>query len=411
MGRQEDSRREFLKKGAAGIAAMTVLPGAVRAAQEAAEPPAEKPAQKAPQRKVIHRTLGKTGIKLPVVSMGARFDTPEQIRAALDNGIVHIDTANSYGNGRHEEAIGEAIKGRPRDSFVIGTKVYMNFDHKTGLFPEDATAEPFLEKFETSMGRLGLDYVDILYLHDVVKGEAASFEPYLAAMKKLKEAGRTRFIGVSTHTNEPEVINAVVESKAHDVVLTAYNFMQPHLPELEQAIERAGKAGLGMVAMKTQAGVFWDKERTQQINMKAALKWVLNNPHMHTTIPGFANFEEMEVALSVMEGLELTPEERKDLKLDETEKQAGLFCPQCGDCLSQCDRDLDIPTLMRSFMYAHGYRDLAKAKNAVRNIDLSRIPCDGCDVCKVTACRMGFDVRSKVRDIARIRQVPDDFIA
>lgn len=408
MSRQEDSRREFLKKGAAGIAAITVLPGAVRAAaQETAEPPAEKP----PQRKVVRRTLGKTGIKIPVVSMGARLDTPEQIRAALDAGIVHIDTANSYGRGRHEEAIGEAVRGRPRDSFVIGTKVFMNFDQKTGLYPADAKPEPFLEKFETSMQRLGLEYVDILYLHDVVKGEAVIFEPYLAAMRKLKEAGRTRSIGISTHTNEAEVINAMVESKAYDVVLTAYNFQQPHLAELNPAIERAGKAGMGVVAMKTQAGVFWDRERTQQINMKAALKWVLNNPHVTTAIPGFANFDEMETALSVMEDLTLTPEERKDLKLDDTGKRAGLFCPQCGDCLSQCDRDLDIPTLMRSFMYAYGYRDLAKAKNTVRHIDLSRVPCESCDACSVTDCRMGFDVRSKVRDIARIRQVPDDFIA
>jgi predicted aldo/keto reductase-like oxidoreductase len=202
-----------------------------------------------------------------------------------------------------------------------------------------------------------------------------------------------------------------VESKAYDVVLTAYNFLQPHLDELEAAIERAGKAGIGMVAMKTQAGVFWDRERTQPINMKAALKWALNNPHVHTAIPGFANFDEMETALSVMEELTLTPEERGDLKLDGTGKRAGLFCPQCGDCLAQCDRDLDIPTLMRSFMYAYGYRDLAKAKQAVRHLDLSRVPCESCDVCRVTDCRMGFDVRDKVRDIARIRQVPDDFIA
>jgi len=407
MARQDDSRREFLKSGAAGIAAITVLPGAVRAAgQQGAETPAEKP----PQRKVIQRTLGKTGIKLPVVSMGARFGTPEQIRAALDAGIVHIDSANSYSRGRHEEAVGEAVKGRPRDSFVVGTKVYMNFDQKTGLFPEDAKPEPFLEKFEESMGRLGLDYVDILYLHDVVKAGAVTFEPYLSTMKKLKEAGRARFIGVSTHTNEPEVINAVVDSKAYDVVLTAYNFLQPHHDELEPAIERAGKAGVGVVAMKTQAGVFWDRERTQQINMKAALKWVLNNPHVHTAIPGFGSFEEMEAALSVMQDLALTPQEREDLKLGAGEKRAGLFCSQCGDCLNQCDRNLDIPTLMRSFMYAYGYRDLAKAKHAVRDIDLAQVPCESCAVCKVTDCRMGFDVRGKVRDIARIRQVPDDFI-
>ena len=123
MGREIDSRREFLKRGAAGVAAMTILPSAVSVAGQ--ETGAEAKAEP-PKPKVVYRTLGKTGIKLPVVSMGARLSAPEQIRTALDAGIEHIDTANSYGQGRHEQAVGEAIKDRPRDSVVIGTKVYMN---------------------------------------------------------------------------------------------------------------------------------------------------------------------------------------------------------------------------------------------------------------------------------------------
>ena len=112
-----------------------------------------------------------------------------------------------------------------------------------------------------------------------------------------------------------------------------------------------------------------------------------------------------------MADLTLSAEEIKDLRLDGPNKRAGLFCPQCGDCLDQCDRDVAIPTLMRSYMYAYGYRDLAKAKDALREIDLSHVACESCDACRVTDCRMGFDVRDKVTDIVRIRQVPDDFIA
>jgi predicted aldo/keto reductase-like oxidoreductase len=395
-----------LKKGAAGVAGAALLPAVVKAGSE--EQQAEGKEKK---RKFIYRTLGKTGIKLPIVSMGARFDTPDNIRAALDAGIVHIDTANTYGMGRHEEAIGEAVKGRPRDSFVIGTKVYMNMDSKTGLYPADAKPDLFYENFDAGLERLGLEYVEILYLHDVVKAASVTFEPYLTAMKKIKESGKAKFIGISTHTNEPEVINAMVDCKEYDVVLTAYNFLQPHRTAVEQAIERAAKAGMGVVAMKTQAGVYWDRERQQPINAKAALKWAMNNPNVHTAIPGFANFEEMETDLSIMEDLALTPEERKDLKLGEETKQAGLYCAQCGKCVAQCGKELEIPTLMRGYMYAYGYRDLKKAKDALRYVDLSGIPCDSCGHCRVTQCSMGFDVKSKVQDIARIRHVPDDFIA
>lgn len=406
MADRNETRRNFLKKGAAGVAGAALFPAVANAGGGE-----QKVEGKDNKKKVIYRTLGKTGIKLPIVSMGARFDTPDNIRAALDAGIKHIDTANTYGQGRHEEAIGEAVKDRPRDSFVIGTKVYMNMDSKTGLYPADAKPDLFYENFDAGLKRLGLDYVEILYLHDVVKGASVTFEPYLTAMKKIKESGKAKFIGISTHTNEPEVINAMVACGQYDVVLTAYNFLQPHRTAVEAAIERAAKAGMGVVAMKTMAGAYWDRERQQPINTKAALKWAMNNPNVHTSIPGFANFEEMEVALSIMEELALTPEERKDLKLDEATKQAGLYCAQCGKCVAQCDRDLDIPTLMRSYMYAYGYRDLRKAKDALRHVDLTGIPCDDCGDCRVTDCSMGFDIKNKVQDIARIERVPDDFIA
>ena len=66
---------------------------------------------------------------------------------------------------------------------------------------------------------------------------------------------------------------------------------------------------------------------------------------------------------------------------------------------------------MRSYMYAHGYRRPAKAKHALRYADLSHLPCESCGDCRVTDCSMGFDVKNKVQDIARIERVPDDFIA
>ena len=149
---------------------------------------------------------------------------------------------------------------------MIATKVAGEpVDPKTGLFTEEAKAGPFLEKFEISLKRLGLGYVDILYLHSAVRREAIAYEPYLTAMENLKKEGKTRFIGVSTHRNEPEVIQAAIDSKVYDVVLTAYNFRQPHLAEMKKTMADAAKSGLGIVGMKTQAGVYWDRERQHQV--------------------------------------------------------------------------------------------------------------------------------------------------
>jgi predicted aldo/keto reductase-like oxidoreductase len=225
----------------------------------------------------------------------------------------------------------------------------------------------------------------------------------------MKKEGKTRFVGISVHTNEPEVIRAAVDSKVHDVVITAYNFRQPHLADVQKAIDYAAKAGLGIVVMKPLAGVYWDRERKYPINAKAALKWVLQNENIHTTIPGFSTFDQMETDLSVMKDLTLTPQEKANLKIGEKLALTGLYCSQCRQCLSQCPKKLDIPTLMRSYMYAYGYRNLSKARETMERIDLSSLACNNCATCSVK-CTMGFNVRDKIKDISRIKDIPAEFL-
>jgi hypothetical protein len=407
----QKSRRNFIKKGITGLAGAVVLPSALKGengTQTTPNPPASKSGLK---RKLIYRTLGNTGIKLPIVSMGVmNADNPELVKAALDAGIVHLDTAWYYQQGRNEEMIGQQIKGRPRDSYVIATKVYEPRDKETGLFPADAKAETFIEKFETSLKRLGLDHVDILYLHNITRKESVTFGPYLETMKKLKKEGKIRFMGISTHRNEPEVIRATVDSKAYDVVLTSYNFKQLYLADLEAAIAYAAKAGLGIVAMKTQAGVYWDgKEKKFPIDMKAALKWSLQNENIHTAIPGFTTFDQMDLDLSVMEDLTLTAEDKAVLQPPKELAAAGLYCQQCETCLRQCPAKLEIPTLMRSYMYAYGYRNYSEARQALDSVDLSRVGCSDCSVCNVK-CAVGIDIKNRVQDIIRLKDVPQDFL-
>jgi predicted aldo/keto reductase-like oxidoreductase len=397
-------RRDFLVKSVAGIAGIAMAPSLLN---EGARAEGETPKEK--DYKIIKRKLGKTGLELPVVSMGVmNADNPDLVRAALDAGITHLDTAHRYQRGRNEEMVGEVLKDYPRESVIVATKVPpSSIDRKTGLFTEGATPEPFFEMFETSLERLKMDYVDILYLHSVVKRGAVLYEPYLEAMQKLKQQGKIRFAAVSTHKNEPEVIRAAVESGVYEIVLTAYNFRQPHLKEMDAAIEEASRAGLGIIAMKTQAGVYWDDEREHPINMKAALKWALKNKNVHTSIPGFTTFDQLELDMSVMEDLALSPAEELDLKEDD---KMGLYCSQCGKCVSQCKKDLEIPTMMRSHMYAYGYRNLAAAKETFESAGVTELPCADCGECSVN-CTMGFDVKGKLGAIARIRSVPDDFIA
>jgi predicted aldo/keto reductase-like oxidoreductase len=293
--------------------------------------------------------------------------------------------------------IGEVLKGRPRDTFVLATKV-----------PAEPTAEGYLKNVDLSLQRLGLSYVDILHVHDCSSRRQVMFEPALQALEKAKKDGKARFVGVSTHSNEPEVIRAAVESKLHDVVLTAYNFRQGHQEDVRRAIGEAAGAGVGIIAMKTLAGRYWDKLRTKPINTKAALKWVLSNPNVTTAIPGMTTFDQLDLDLSVMEDPALSDQEKRDLKLET--RSAGLYCQGCGRCLAACRENLPLPSLMRSYMYAYGYQNLGAAYDLLRQLNLPRDPCRSCADCSVR-CSNGFDVADRIKDVTRLCGLPPDLFA
>lgn len=401
-------RRSFLRSGAAGLAGLGVAPELL--AGQVPAPAAKAPMPAAAPRPAIRRTLGRTGITLPVVSMGVmNADNPNLVRAALEGGIVHFDTAHGYQRGRNEEMLGEVFKGVKRDAFVIATKVVgPGMDRATGRFGPDCKAEAFLDTFHLSLKRLQLDHVDILYLHNVTTREAVLFEPLLKAMQQLKKDGKARAIGVSTHGNEPEVIRAAVEGKVHDVVLTAYNFRQAHRAEVLAACREAAKAGLGIVAMKTQAGGRFSRGLPGPVNMKAALKWALQDPCVTTAIPGFTTFDQLAEDLSVMADVRLTDAEKAEL--EGAGQRAGLYCQQCGSCRPQCPQGLPVPDLMRGYMYAAGYHNLQLAKDLVTSLRLGEAPCAACDACAVR-CVQGFEVRARIEHLLPLRELQDVFLA
>jgi len=400
-------RRELLKKGVAGLAGISFLPAPAKTGQ--AIPP-ETPAVNKPP--VIRRTLGRTGLKPAVVGIGATG--MDVTRAALDAGLNYLDSAYSYGYGRHEMGLGALLKERPRNSFIITTKILGLRDNRTGLPPANVAPADFQADFkkrlEDGLRRLQLDHLDVLFLHGADNPDLVGLPKVRDVMLQMKGEGKTRFLGVSFHHKELELIPAVVKEKIYDVILTAYNFRQPHREEVTRAIASAAKEGLGIVAMKVMAGAFWDKEKKHPINGAAALKWTLRSEHVHTTIPSFNNFEQMDAGRGVMADLTLTPQDEEDLRRGDRLGLAGLFCSQCGACRTQCRYALDIPTAMRAYMYAYGYGKPALAQETLLSAKEAEVRCRECRICTVD-CRMGFMVRERLRDITRLRDLPTEFLA
>lgn len=387
------NRRNFLLLGA------TASLGLAAEAMPAGKSKSKNKEKK--KKKIVYRTLGKTGIEVPIVSMGVmRADNPNILKAAYELGMRHFDTASGYQDGRNEEMVGQYFKNIPRDQVIISTKIHPP--------KEGYTTEQFLEKVDQSLKRLQMSYVDILYLHSASDRAYALDPRYIEALKRAKASGKARFVGVTTHSNMTEVLHAAVDSKFYEVVLTSYNFRLKDDAELQKALQRANDAGLGIVAMKNMAGGYLDKEKKKPVNCKAALKWVLSNPLIHTAIPGLTNFEMVKENWEVAQNHELDEKEKGDLMLAMNEP--GLYCHGCLKCSGQCPKNLPIPDLMRSYMYNYGYSYPAKAQTTVAKLNLPVNPCEGCSGDCSVACPNGLDVMNRIADIARIKTIPAEFL-
>jgi len=400
------SRRGFLRTGITGAAGIVALSPSLAAAATANAIATSKSEQ---QKDIIYRTLGKTGMRVPVISFGVmRSDNPNLCKAAYEKGIKLFDTANVYQNGNNETMLGNLLKDYPRNSFYLATKVKPDGVDREGKPSAQTTAEDFLSKFNISLSRLKMDYVDILYIHDVRNPEMLDYKPIINAFKKLKKEGKIKFMGFSTHANEPVVIDAAASTDIWDVILTSYNFKQTYINELNSAIKKASQAGIGIVAMKTIAGGgFLDKEKTKRINSTAALKWVLSNPDVTTTIPGMTDFDQLDLNIKILADISITEQEKKDLLIASAEK--GLYCTGCIKCLSACPLNLPVPDLMRAYMYAYGYSNPAMAHSLLVELGTNDNPCKDCSSCRVK-CTKKFDIREKIADISRLVNVPTDFL-
>jgi len=115
----------------------------------------------------------------------------------------------------------------------------------------------------------------------------------------------------------------------------------------------------------------------------------------------------MDVDLAVMEDIRLTDPEKKVLQQEAS--LPSLYCQGCWECLGQCVARLPIPDLMRAYMYVYDYRNLGMARDLVVSLALPSRVCEDCSSCPVI-CSVGFNVREKIRDIARVREIPSEFI-
>ena len=331
-----------------------------------------------------YRTLGKTGLKVTAVSMGVmNCSDPAVLQRAFDLGINFYDTADCYMRGRNEEMVGKVFHGK-REKVLIQTKVHAHDEKK------------MRSSVERSLRRLKTDYIDILVWHGLHSPEEVSDTGLYEFMTKMKKEGKARFTGFSAHSHMAHLLREAAKLNFHDVALVSYNFT--HSKDLREAVALAAKSGIGIIAMKTQAGGYKKQRMGSLSPHQAALKYVLMDQNISMAIPGVTTIEQIEECAAVM-GASFSKKNLDELKEYQSFLQ-GRICTMCGGCTGECPYEVPHSDLLRLVMYHDGYENDGLVKEVLgkterfQNIE----HCSECSSCSVI-CRRGLDIQAQIKRI------------
>ncbi|MBN1626612.1 MAG: aldo/keto reductase, partial [Deltaproteobacteria bacterium] len=205
------NRRSFIKTAAAGSASLALSGGFIEKALSAEN------ADQGNSNMMPTRTLGKTGAQVSILGMGGSVDSSGYqtlLRVGLNMGINYWDSANSYGNGRNEQIIGEFFSKYPEDR----KKVFQ-------VTKASRTTEPkrMSEQLDISLERMQTDYIDLYFIHMLQDPGLLTPEIKAWAEQKKKE-GKIKFFGFSCHANMPSMLTQAANLGWIDALMTSYNY-------------------------------------------------------------------------------------------------------------------------------------------------------------------------------------------
>jgi predicted aldo/keto reductase-like oxidoreductase len=210
----------------------------------------------------------------------------------------------------------------------------------------------------------------------------------------MKKEGKVRFTGFSSHTRMAALLREASKQNYHDVALVSYNFT--HSKELKDAVALAAKSGIGIVAMKTQAGGYKKGKMEGLSPHQAALKHVLMDENVSAAVPGVTTVEQIEECGAVM-GTSFSRRNVNELKQYHAFLQ-GRICTLCGGCTGECPHDVPYRDFLRVVMYHDGYQNdlLAKEVFSVTESIQSFEKCSECSSCSIV-CRRGLNIRGQIQ--------------
>jgi L-glyceraldehyde 3-phosphate reductase len=323
-----------------------------------------------------YRRCGRSGLHLPLVSLGLwqnfGADRPLEtaraiLRRAFDLGVTHFDLANNYGPpyGSAETTFGRVLAEdlRPyRDELVISTKA--GYDMWPGPYGEWGSRKYLLASLDQSLGRMGLEYVDIFYSHRF--DPDTPLEETLGALDSAVRQGKALYAGISSYS--PQHTEEAVRILRD--LGTPLLIHQPSYSMLNRWIEEGlldvlGREGVGCIVFSPLAqGMLTDRylegvpddsraardstlsqemlseenlERIRALNgiasgrgqslAQLALAWTLRDPRVTSTLIGASSVEQLEQNLAVLQTLELDEDEVAEIDRHAREGDINLWAP------------------------------------------------------------------------------------
>lgn len=270
-----------------------------------------------------YRDLGKTGLKVPVLSFGASSlggvfhsikenDALKAVFTAVENGLNFIDVSPYYGHYKAETVLGKALKELPRNSFTLSTKVGRY--GKDGVNTWDYSAKRAKESVYESMERLNIDYIDLINVHDIEFADLHQVvNETLPALVELREKGIVGHVGITDL--QLENLKWVIENSKQGVVESVLNFCHYSLNDdkLTDFLDFFEERGIGVInaspfamGLLTQRGIpdwhpapkplveackraaVYCSEQGYPIE-KLAIQYSVSNPRIPTTLFSSAN--------------------------------------------------------------------------------------------------------------------------
>lgn len=198
------------------------------------------------------RTLGQTGLSLPILSFGASSlgqefravkleEALQSVRVALDCGLNFIDTSPFYGRGMSEVLLGIALRDVPRDSYTLCTKL-----GRYDLTHFDFSAKRVAESVDVSLHRLGTDHLDIILCHDIEFVPMQQIvDETIPALRKIQQQGKVRFIGISGYPQK--IFRFVCDQTDIDCVLSYNQYTLQNTRFADESVPYLKAKGVGIM--------------------------------------------------------------------------------------------------------------------------------------------------------------------